>query len=80
MGKREELMRTLREFGDEELRKRIIELQREIFGWKALTKIEGKTNPAKIRALKKEIARVKTILREREVTKQREMTKENQTG
>lgn len=44
-----------------------MELQKEIFGWKALTKIEGKTNPAKIRALKKEIARIKTILRQREI-------------
>ncbi len=67
MGKREELMKTLRELGNEELQKRIMELQKEIFGWKALTKIEGKTNPAKIRALKKEIARIKTILRQREI-------------
>lgn len=67
MGKREELMKTLRELGNEELQRRISELRREIFGWKALTKIEGKTNPAKIRALKKEIARIKTILKEREI-------------
>lgn len=67
MGKREELMKTLRELGNEELQKRIMELQKEIFGWKALTKIEGKTNPAKIRALKKEIARIKTILKQREI-------------
>lgn len=69
MGKREEFIKIIKELEDEELRRKIAELTRELVGWRTVVRIEGKTNPAKIRALRRDIARIKTILREREIQK-----------
>lgn len=67
MSKVKNLLSMLREMSDEELRERISELKRELFALKALAKREGKTNSARIREAKREIARILTILKEREL-------------
>ena len=67
MSKVKNLLSMLREMSDEELRERISELKRELFALKTLAKREGKTNSARIREVKREIARILTILREREL-------------
>ncbi|MCX7734538.1 MAG: 50S ribosomal protein L29 [bacterium] len=72
MSKRNELLRSLRELGNDELLRRVEELRGELFGWKTLTKVEGRTNPAKIKSIKKEIARIKTILKEREIQQKKQ--------
>jgi len=71
MSKAKNLISMLREMSDEELKKRVFELKREVFALRALVKREGKTNPARMREAKKEIARILTILRERELQRQK---------
>ncbi len=57
--------RELRELTDDELRAKLHDLMEELFSIRF--KVEPEKNTAKIRLLKRDIARVKTILREREL-------------
>ncbi len=80
MGKVEDSLNLLRELGDEDLKSRLSESRKELFALRTLTWREGKTNPARIRALKKEIARILTILKERELSKKAQNAVDGQQG
>jgi len=58
--------RELREKSTEELRRKLEELRNELFEERVHAALGGVArNPAKIRNLKKQIARILTVLRER---------------
>ena len=61
----------LRELSDQEILDKIKETQSELFKmkfqWKASRQL---ANPARLRTLKKEVARAKTVLRERELSEE----------
>lgn len=61
----------LRELGDEELRKKLQELSEELFNLRFRLGTGQLDNPMQIRAVRKDIARVKTLLRERELQRNR---------
>lgn len=61
----------LRQLSDQDLEKRLRELKEELFNLR-FQKVTGQLeNPARIREVRREIARVKTIQRERELARQR---------
>ncbi|EGY80169.1 MAG: 50S ribosomal protein L29 [Peptoniphilus sp.] len=59
--------KEVRQMSSEELNKRANELKNELFNLRFRLATGQLENPASIRAVKKDIARVKTILREREL-------------
>jgi len=54
----------LRQMSGEELNKKVIQLREDLFKLKFQHKIRSLENPARMRQIKKEIARVKTVLTE----------------
>ncbi|MDO4742923.1 MAG: 50S ribosomal protein L29 [bacterium] len=57
----------IREKTSEELAKELKDLQKELFHLRFQLAINQLDNPTRIRAVKKDIARVKTIMREKEL-------------
>lgn len=64
--------RELRGLSDAELRERLEELQNELFRIRFRAATDPDVNPNRMRALRRDIARVKTVLRERELARARE--------
>ena len=60
----------LREMTDVELNKKLDELKKELFNLRFQHAINQLENPMRLKAVRKEIAVVKTILRERELKAQ----------
>jgi len=56
----------LRELQDVELKQKLVQLVEERFRLKFRSATEAIENPSQLRALRREIARVRTVLRERE--------------
>jgi large subunit ribosomal protein L29 len=56
----------MREKDDAELRFDLKELQRELFDLRFKSSAEGLSNPSRIRAIRHDVARIRTLLRERE--------------
>ena len=67
--KANELMK-LREMTDTELVKKLDELKKELFNLRFQHAINQLDNPMRLKAVRKEIAVVKTIIRERELKAQ----------
>ena len=67
--KANELMK-LRELSDIELTKKLDELKKELFHLRFQHAINQLDNPMRLKAVRKEIAVVKTIIREREIKAQ----------
>lgn len=59
--------RNLRQYTMEELKTRLYELEEELFNLRFRHVTSELPNPLRIRAVKKEIATIKTILRENEL-------------
>lgn len=59
----------LRKNSDKDLNKKLVELKEELFNLRFQLAVNQLENPMRIRAVKRDIARVKTILRERELEK-----------
>ena len=61
-------MRTeeIREYGDEDLSDRILEMEEELFRLRIQNKTGQLDNPLVIRSLRRDLARCKTIRRQRE--------------
>lgn len=57
----------IREMNDSEMNKRLEELKKELFNLRFQHAINQLDNPMRMKAVKKEIAVIKTILREREL-------------
>ena len=57
----------IRKLSNEDLYKKIKELKEELFNLRFQLAINQLQNPMRIKAVKKDIARIKTILREREL-------------
>lgn len=57
----------LRKSNDQDLNKKLTELKEELFNLRFQLAVNQLENPMRIRAVKRDIARVKTILREREL-------------
>ena len=57
----------IKEMSSPELEKELAELKTELFKLRFSLATNGLDNPMKIKAVKKDIARIKTILRQREL-------------
>ncbi|MCX7797970.1 MAG: 50S ribosomal protein L29 [Melioribacter sp.] len=57
----------IREMSTEEIKKRIIEEQKNLVDLRFQHELKNLTNTAKLRLTRKDIARMKTVLREREL-------------
>ena len=57
----------VREMATEEIRKRILEDQKNLIDLRFQKELKNLTNTAKLRLVKKDIAMMKTILKEREM-------------
>ena len=57
----------IREMSDTELQKRLADLKEELFNLRFQHAINQLDNPMRLKAVKKEIAVVKTIIRENEI-------------
>lgn len=57
----------IREMSTEEIKKRILEEQKNLVDLRFQHELKNLTNTAKLRLTKKDIARMKTILKEREM-------------
>ena len=57
----------IREMSDTELQKKLAELKEELFNLRFQHAINQLDNPMRLKAVKKEIAVVKTIIRENEI-------------
>ncbi|MDO5714060.1 MAG: 50S ribosomal protein L29 [Tissierellia bacterium] len=64
--------KEIRQMSSEELGKKVVELKSELFNLRFQLATGQLDNPSNIKAVKKDIARVKTILRERELNLGRE--------
>ncbi len=60
-------LKELREKEDTELRFDIATLERELFDLRFKSSSEGLAQPSRIRAIRREVARIRTLLREREL-------------
>jgi len=58
-------MREFKEFSADELKKKESDLREELFNLRFQKKVGQMENPLKIRALRRDIARVKTLMSER---------------
>ena len=59
--------RELRDLDDVELETRLVEAKQELFNLRFALVTGQLDNSARLRALRKDIARIKTLLREREI-------------
>ncbi|MEG8946808.1 50S ribosomal protein L29 [Rosettibacter firmus] len=57
----------IREMSTEEIKKRIIEEQKNLMDLRFQHELKNLTNTAKLRLIRKDIARMKTVLKEREM-------------
>lgn len=57
----------IREMSTEEIKKRIIEEQKNLIDLRFQHELKNLTNTAKLRLTRKDIARMKTVLKEREM-------------
>ncbi len=57
----------IREMSTEEIKKRILEEQKNLVDLRFQKELKNLTNTAKLRLVKKDIAKMKTILKEREM-------------
>ncbi|MDH7604971.1 MAG: 50S ribosomal protein L29 [Melioribacter sp.] len=57
----------IREMSTEEIKKRILEEQKNLVDLRFQHELKNLTNTAKLRLTKKDIARMKTVLKEREM-------------
>lgn len=64
--------KEIRQMSTEQLDKKVTELKGELFNLRFQLATGQLDNPANIKAVKKDIARVKTILRERELGETKE--------
>ncbi len=55
----------IKEMGNEELRKKLVELKHEIFFLKFKLQLQQVEKPIEVRNLRRDIRRIETILRER---------------
>lgn len=62
----------IREFDDDQIRRRILELEEERFRLRFRSATMELENPNIIEQIRRDIARMKTILRERELARERE--------
>ncbi len=60
----------IREMTDEEIRARVGELQEELFRLRFRSATQQLENPALLKGLRRDVARLKTILRERQLAQQ----------
>jgi large subunit ribosomal protein L29 len=60
----------IREMSDVELNKKLVDLKEELFHLRFQNAINQLDNPMRLKAVRKEIAVVKTIIRERELKAQ----------
>ena len=60
-------VKEIREKSSSDLEKDLVELKSELFKLRFQLATNGLDNPMKIKATKKDIAKIKTILREREL-------------
>ena len=60
----------LREQSDDDLQSKLVELVEERFRLRFRSATEAIENPMRFRALRRDIARIRTVLRERESSKQ----------
>ena len=60
-------VKEIREKSSSDLEKDLVELKSELFKLRFQLATNGLDNPMKIKATKKDIAKIKTILREREI-------------
>lgn len=65
--------KELRQLSDTELKNKLNELKAELFNLRFQLATGQLDNPAKIKQVRKDIARVKTIMRERELGLRREV-------
>lgn len=66
----------IRQFDDDQLRRRIDELEEEKFRLRFRSATMDLENPNLIEQIRRDIARMKTILRERELARERESAEE----
>ncbi len=59
--------KEIRDMSSEKLQEELTQLKSELFKLKFSLAVNGLENPMKIKAVKKDIAKIKTILREREI-------------
>ena len=64
--------KELRELTDSELETKLKELKQELFNLRFQLAINQLDNPMRIKAVKKDIARVQTIIRQNELSEQAE--------
>ena len=57
----------IREMSTEELKKRVLEDQKNLVDLKFQQELKNLTNTAKLHAVRKDVAKMKTILKEREM-------------
>jgi large subunit ribosomal protein L29 len=57
---------AMREMSAEEIRERVVELRQEIFNLRFRNSMKQLDNPLKIRASRRELARLLTVLQEKE--------------
>lgn len=57
----------IRELGDTDIAQQVAELNEELFGLRMKSAYEELENPARIRQVRRDLARLKTIQREREL-------------
>jgi len=57
----------IREMSTEEIKKRILEEQKNLVDLRFQKELKNLTNTAKLRLVKKDIAKMKTVLKEREM-------------
>lgn len=60
--------KEIREMSSEKLENELNELKSELFKLKFSLAVNGLENPMKIKAVKRDIARIKTILKQRELS------------
>jgi large subunit ribosomal protein L29 len=60
-------MRELAELGDQELEKRLADLQEELFNLRFQYATRQLTNHSRMREVRRDVARVHTLLRQREL-------------
>ena len=66
----------IREMSTEEIKKRILEDQKNLVDLKFQKELKNLTNTSKLRLVKKDIAMMKTILRQREMQEVKTQNKE----
>ncbi|MBR4096697.1 MAG: 50S ribosomal protein L29 [Oscillospiraceae bacterium] len=60
----------VREFTTVELESKLVDLKKELFALRFQHAVNQLDNPTRLKAVKKDIARIKTILRERSASEQ----------